>query len=81
MEHRVRRIVSVAALLSIWMLTTAATALAGEEEFTQALAALATAGSYADKEAAAAAIAASAHPRAETVLAALLERRALHARQ
>jgi urea transport system permease protein len=73
MEHRVRRIVSVATLLSIWMLTTAAAALAGEEEFTQALAALATADSYADKEAAAAAIAASAHPRAETVLGALLK--------
>ena len=73
MEHRVRRIVSVVALLSVWMLTTASAALAGEEEFTQALAALATAQSYTDKEAAATAIAASSHPRAETVLGALLK--------
>jgi urea transport system permease protein len=73
MEHRVRRIVSAAALLSIWLLATAAHALAGEEEFTQALAALAAAGSYSDKEAAATAIAASGHPRATAVLAAMLE--------
>ena len=73
MEQRVRRIGTAAALMTTWMLTMATPVVAGEQEFTQALAALATADSYADKEAAAAAIAASAHPRAETVLAALLK--------
>jgi urea transport system permease protein len=46
---------------------------AAEEDFAQGLATLAGAESYADKEAAAATIGSSGHPRAETVLSAMLE--------
>jgi urea transport system permease protein len=48
-------------------------AFAAGEEFAAALAALATAQSYQDKEAAATALGATGHPRAEAILSAMLE--------
>jgi urea transport system permease protein len=72
MEHRVRNIARLVMLLPLLVMTTAANALAGEEAFTQALTALAEAGSYADKSVAATSLASSAHARAEPVLSAML---------
>jgi urea transport system permease protein len=71
-EEQVSKLAAIVALI-VATLTACLPARASEEEFAHAIAALAAADSYADKTAAATAVGASRHPRAEAVLAAMLE--------